>query len=92
MKTPKNTYQSVRTFCVAITILILVSPTLATAEDNSSGVDQLVQSSNVFFILIGAVMILAMHGGFAFLEVGSVRKKIKSMLSIRSCANGVFRH
>ncbi len=33
------------------------------------------QSSNTMFILLGAVMILAMHGGFAFLEVGSVRKK-----------------
>ena len=32
-------------------------------------------SSDTFFILLGAVMILAMHAGFAFLEVGSVRKK-----------------
>jgi Amt family ammonium transporter len=32
-------------------------------------------SSNTLFILHGAVMILAMHGGFAFLEVGSVRRK-----------------
>ena len=31
--------------------------------------------SNVFFILIGAVMVLAMHAGFAFLELGTVRKK-----------------
>ena len=35
----------------------------------------LVNPRVLFFILIGAVMILAMHGGFAFLEVGSVRKK-----------------
>jgi Amt family ammonium transporter len=35
----------------------------------------LLDSSNTMFILLGAVMILAMHGGFAFLEVGSVRKK-----------------
>ena len=27
------------------------------------------------FILLGAVMVLAMHGGFAFLELGTVRKK-----------------
>jgi Amt family ammonium transporter len=26
-------------------------------------------------ILLGAVMVLAMHAGFAFLEVGTVRKK-----------------
>lgn len=30
---------------------------------------------DVLFILIGAVMVLAMHAGFAFLEVGTVRKK-----------------
>ena len=30
---------------------------------------------DVFFVLIGAVMVLAMHAGFAFLEVGTVRKK-----------------
>jgi Amt family ammonium transporter len=33
------------------------------------------KSSDALFILLGAVMILAMHAGFAFLEVGSVRKK-----------------
>ncbi|WP_295456053.1 ammonium transporter [uncultured Thiodictyon sp.] len=31
--------------------------------------------SDVFFILIGAVMVLAMHAGFAFLELGTVRAK-----------------
>ncbi|HFD80237.1 MAG TPA: ammonium transporter [Gammaproteobacteria bacterium] len=31
--------------------------------------------SNVLFILLGAVMVLAMHAGFAFLEVGTVRAK-----------------
>ncbi len=30
---------------------------------------------DVLFILMGAVMVLAMHSGFAFLEVGTVRKK-----------------
>jgi ammonia channel protein AmtB len=39
------------------------------------GLNELVKSSNVFFVLLGAVLILAMHGGFAFLEVGSVRRK-----------------
>lgn len=32
-------------------------------------------SSDVLFILLGAIMVLAMHAGFAFLEVGTVRKK-----------------
>ncbi len=31
--------------------------------------------SNVLFILLGAIMVLAMHAGFAFLEVGTVRHK-----------------
>ena len=31
--------------------------------------------TDVLFILIGAIMVLAMHAGFAFLEVGTVRKK-----------------
>ncbi len=31
--------------------------------------------SNVLFVLMGAIMVLAMHAGFAFLEVGTVRKK-----------------
>ena len=32
-------------------------------------------SSDVLFILLGAIMVLAMHSGFAFLELGTVRKK-----------------
>ncbi len=30
---------------------------------------------DVLFVLLGAIMVLAMHGGFAFLEVGTVRHK-----------------
>jgi len=45
------------------------------AQAAESSPDELAQSSNTLFILLGAVMILAMHGGFAFLEVGSVRRK-----------------
>lgn len=33
------------------------------------------ENTDVLFILLGAVMIFSMHAGFAFLEVGSVRKK-----------------
>ncbi len=32
-------------------------------------------STDVLFILLGAIMVLAMHSGFAFLELGTVRKK-----------------
>ena len=38
-------------------------------------VDTLGHGTDVFFVLIGAVMVLAMHAGFAFLEVGTVRRK-----------------
>ncbi|MBF0093932.1 MAG: ammonium transporter [Alphaproteobacteria bacterium] len=37
-------------------------------ESTRSGAD-------VLFVLLGAVMVFAMHSGFAFLEVGTVRKK-----------------
>ena len=44
-------------------------------ENMQSAVENLVHSSNTLFILLGAVMVLAMHAGFAFLEVGTVRQK-----------------
>jgi len=31
--------------------------------------------TDVFFLLMGAILVLAMHAGFAFLEAGTVRKK-----------------
>ena len=33
------------------------------------------QGGDVLFLLLGAIMVLAMHAGFAFLELGTVRKK-----------------
>jgi len=38
-------------------------------------VENIVQGTNVLFILLGAIMVFAMHAGFAFLEVGTVRHK-----------------
>jgi ammonium transporter, Amt family len=40
-----------------------------------STVTTLVSSGDVLFLMLGAVMVFAMHAGFAFLEVGTVRKK-----------------
>jgi len=37
--------------------------------------EELKSGSDVFFVLIGAILVFAMHAGFAFLEVGTVRKK-----------------
>jgi ammonium transporter, Amt family len=31
--------------------------------------------ADVFFVLTGAILVFAMHGGFAFLEVGTVRRR-----------------
>ncbi|MDH4134832.1 MAG: ammonium transporter [Gammaproteobacteria bacterium] len=36
---------------------------------------QSVLGTDVFFLLMGTVLVLAMHAGFAFLELGTVRKK-----------------
>lgn len=44
-------------------------------QNLDSAVETLVQSSNTYFLLIGAIMVFAMHAGFAFLEVGTVRHK-----------------
>ena len=37
--------------------------------------DALKTGQDVLFILLGGIMVLAMHSGFAFLELGTVRKK-----------------
>jgi Amt family ammonium transporter len=37
--------------------------------------DALKQGADALFILLGGILVLAMHAGFAFLELGTVRKK-----------------
>ncbi len=37
--------------------------------------EQLKTGADALFILLGAIMVLAMHSGFAFLELGTVRRK-----------------
>ena len=37
--------------------------------------EALKQGADTLFLLLGAVMVLAMHAGFAFLELGTVRRK-----------------
>jgi Amt family ammonium transporter len=41
----------------------------------STAVSALRSSTDVLFLMLGAVMVFAMHAGFAFLEVGTVRRK-----------------
>jgi ammonium transporter, Amt family len=43
--------------------------------DSMSTVTAVKNSTDVLFLMLGAVMVFAMHAGFAFLEVGTVRKK-----------------
>jgi len=40
-----------------------------------SAISSLRHGGDVLFLMLGAVMVFAMHAGFAFLEVGTVRKK-----------------
>jgi len=58
--------------CVCSAVGLATFP--AWAEEAPS-VLEVVKTGDTLFIMLGAVMILAMHAGFAFLEVGSVRRK-----------------
>ena len=55
--------------------------------------ENLKTGSDVLFILIGATMVLAMHAGFAFLELGTVRRKnqVNALVKILSdfCASSI---
>jgi len=49
-------------------------------------VTALISSADTLFILLGAIMVFAMHAGFAFLEVGTVRHKnqVNALVKIMS--------
>lgn len=66
---------SQRLWAIILTICCGLLTNAPAFSQTDSAPQALLNSSNTLFILIGAVMILAMHAGFAFLEVGSVRKK-----------------
>jgi Amt family ammonium transporter len=44
-------------------------------EELQKNLANLTTAGDALFILLGAIMVLAMHAGFAFLELGTVRKK-----------------
>jgi Amt family ammonium transporter len=44
-------------------------------SNRENEMEALKQGADALFILLGAIMVLAMHAGFAFLELGTVRKK-----------------
>lgn len=55
-------------------------------ESIQNHVTALVSSADTLFILLGAIMVFAMHAGFAFLEVGTVRHKnqVNALVKIMS--------
>jgi len=56
----------------------LIEPSRNLPKEQSKGRDDMTDNqtgSDVFFVLMGAILVFAMHGGFAFLEVGTVRHK-----------------
>src|SRR6185295_9464038 len=58
----------------ARTISVLSSG-VAGRREGSAAMETLKTGTDTLFILLGAIMVLAMHSGFAFLELGTVRKK-----------------
>jgi Amt family ammonium transporter len=52
-----------------------LTPWLSAKPSLETSLDPLKQGADALFILLGAIMVLAMHAGFAFLELGTVRKK-----------------
>jgi len=55
-------------------------------ESVQNHVNALINSADTLFILLGAIMVFAMHAGFAFLEVGTVRHKnqVNALVKIMS--------
>jgi Amt family ammonium transporter len=43
--------------------------------ENTNAIASLTTGADTLFLLLGAIMVLAMHAGFAFLELGTVRSK-----------------
>ena len=64
------------TILVQIALLwAFVFPIMMQKKDGENRMEILKTGSDALFILLGAIMVLAMHAGFAFLELGTVRKK-----------------
>ena len=48
-------------------------------------IDLIVSGTDTFFLLLGAILVLFMHAGFAFLEVGTVRHKNQVNALVKIC-------
>jgi hypothetical protein len=61
--------------CFGAVPMIRQKSTKTVHLSKEESMEALKQGADTLFILLGAVMVLAMHAGFAFLELGTVRKK-----------------
>ncbi len=59
-------------------------------DNISQSITVIAQSADTLFILLGAIMVLAMHAGFAFLEVGTVRHKNQVNALVKIMADFAF--
>jgi hypothetical protein len=62
-----------RPFLLRLDIVVAAVP--IRVNINGGTMETLKAGTDTLFILMGAVMVLAMHAGFAFLELGTVRRK-----------------
>ncbi|MCF6177023.1 MAG: ammonium transporter [Victivallaceae bacterium] len=66
-------------FIGMITTLLMLGATRVNADDTVTGMQAVslpdIAGHDVLFLFIGAVMVFSMHAGFAFLELGTVRRK-----------------
>jgi len=74
-KTKRLPARRLRTSVVAGAAVLGITGLCQAESASGQAANPPASSANALFIMLGAVMILAMHGGFAFLEVGSVRTK-----------------
>jgi Amt family ammonium transporter len=66
-----------RAYCLVLVLFVFLQKNAPTYSLFFKEVfmEALKQGADALFILLGAVMVLAMHAGFAFLELGTVRRK-----------------
>jgi Amt family ammonium transporter len=66
-----------RVYCLVLVLFVQLQKNAPTYSQFFKEVfmEALKQGADALFILLGAVMVLAMHAGFAFLELGTVRRK-----------------
>ena len=65
-------------FAVAALLIFALFPSLQAAEPVNNLAEKIASAEsagNLLFLFLGAVMVFSMHAGFAFLELGTVRKK-----------------